>query len=956
MQRNIRWMRGCVVAGAAAAGVAGFVHARGGGALSSASPAGEVAAGTGPAVAPLSPRSFRLPLVFERNDGQTDPRVRFLARSAGCVAFFEPDRITLAVRPTRAASDATPSIAAAVGIRVVGGDAAASVEGLDLLPGRSNYLIGDDPAAWRTDIPQYARVLCRDVLPGTDVVHHGRSGALEFDLVVRPGADPAAIRLALDGVRDVRVAEATGDLLLGTASGDIALAAPVVYQERAGERLPIDGRYRVLPGNEVAFEVAAYDRDLALVIDPVVSFSTYLGGSAGDAFDGVAVDASGFVYGTGMTVSANFPTVGGVQSVLLGTGDTVIVKLDPATSAVVYSTYVGGALEEGANRIAVDPAGNAYVTGRTDSTNHPVVNAAQPAFGGGGSFFRQGDAFVSVLNAAGNGFVYSTYLGGSGNENGLGICVDAAGNASVIGRSDSSNFPVFRATQPLNAGSWDLFVTRFTSAGAVQFSTYLGGSGSENATYGGAGIACDAAGNVFVTAGTASANFPTVSALQPVKAGGDDAIVAKIDTVAPALRWSTYLGGSSLDGTSGIGLDGAGNVIVTGCTASLNFPTVNPFQASNAGGFDAFVSKFDPTGATLVYSTYLGGAGGEPFDGGNGNSDLAVDPAGSAYVVFPTRSANAPLVAPLQSVRRGPRDGYVAQLTPQGGLAFATYLGGTAEDAARAVAFGGGGVVCVSGYTFSVDFATLNPVQSGNAGANDVFLTCLTFNRSPVADAGDDVTVECAGPSGTSVTLDGSGSNDPDGQSLVYAWTATPAVAFDDASSVTPAATFPHGTTVARLAVSDGAGGTGDDTVTVRVVDTVPPAVTITAAPTSIWPPNHKMVRVAASIEASDACGPVTLVSVTASSSEPDDASGGGDGNTSGDTDGADGYTAPVDVTSSFAWSAAAAQFVGVVQLRAERAGGGAGRTYTLRVTVADAHGNQTQSSCAVVVEHDRGR
>ncbi|HEV8306236.1 MAG TPA: SBBP repeat-containing protein, partial [Methylomirabilota bacterium] len=464
----------------------------------------------------------RLPLAFEANRGQTDPRVDFLARGRGYTLFLTPTEAVLVLKATPGRSrPASPAegdavlgpAAGVVRMKLVGANSSPRVVGLDALPGRVHYFLGNDPTRWRTDIPTYARVRYDEVYPGVSLVYYGRQGQLEYDLVVAPGADPAPIRLAFEGAEGLAL-EAGGDLVVRTAHGELRLHAPVVYQEVQGTRVPVPARFTLVsepcPAAEchvapltVGVAVAAYDSRHPLVIDPVLIYSTFLGGSGADEGFGIAVDAAGSAYVTGWTASASFPTTAGALDTTFngGSADAFVTKLNSTGSALVYSTYLGGSGEDKSQAIAVDAAGNAYVTGWTDSSDFPTTAGAfQTALGGGR------DAFVAKLNPSGSGLVYSTYLGGSGNESNVdfspGIALDAAGNAYVTGGTSSSNFPTTAgAFQTSLGGSFDAFVTKLNPTGtALVYSTYLGGSGDDQ----GHGIQVDASGHAYVTGYTGS--------------------------------------------------------------------------------------------------------------------------------------------------------------------------------------------------------------------------------------------------------------------------------------------------------------------------------------------------------------------------------------------------------------------------------------------------------------------
>jgi hypothetical protein len=377
---------------------------------------------------------------------------------------------------------------------------------------------------------------------------------------------------------------------------------------------------------------------------------------------------------------------------------------------LVYSTYLGGSRNDGGQGIAVDNSGNAYVTGFTNSTDFPTMNPLQPTFGGGNY-----DTFVTKVNPTGSALIYSTYLGGSGEDYGVGIVVDSLGNAYVTGPTSSTNFPTMNPLQPAyGGGASDAFVAQLSPTGsALVYSTYLGGSDADYSS----GIAVNSSGNAYVIGLTFSTDFPTLNPLQPVNGGGGDAFVSQLNPTGSALVYSTYLGGSDFDNGNGIALDSSGNAYVTGETLSTNFPTMNPFQPTNAGGTDAFVAKFNPAGSTLIYSTYLGGSG---EDQGYG---ITVDSSGSAYLTGRTSSTNFPTMNPLQAANAGIRDAFVAKFNPAGSaLVYSTYLGGSGDDGAYGIAVDGSGNAYVTGYTFSTDFPTVNPLQAANAGIRDAFV------------------------------------------------------------------------------------------------------------------------------------------------------------------------------------------------------------------------------------------
>ncbi len=670
----------------------------------------------------------KLPLGFEENRGQTAPEVQFLSRGSGYALFFTPSEVLFSLGkpvacnradrgPLRGESEphATPEPPHVVRMRFLGSSLSPKAFGLDPLPGKSNYFIGNEPGKWRTGVVNYRRLRYRNLYPGVDVVYYGNQRHLEYDLVFSPGANPQSVRLSFEGIDRLELDDA-GDLILHTQLGDLRQGRPAIFQEIGGKRRSVAGHYVRTGRREVGFQVGGYDAQRRLIIDPVLSYSTYLGGSNVDNGFGIAVDSAGNAYIAGNTFSANFPTRNPIQAANGSPGsfgNAFVAKINAAGNALIYSTYLGGSGGEVANAVAVDAAGNAYVTGDTFSTNFPTQNPIQAANAG------LSDAFVTKISAAGNALAYSTYLGGGGGENGNGIAVDNAGNAYVTGSTNSLDFPIRNGIRATNAGLFDAFVTKINAAGtALVYSTYLGGSGSDV----GFGIALDNAGNAYVTGDTDSTNFPIQLPLQAVNAGVFDAFVTKINAAGTALAYSTYFGGSGSDVGFGIAMDGLGNAYVTGQTDSTNFPTKSPIQSAFGGVSDAFVAKINGAGIALVYSTYLGGS---DIDGGYG---IAVDGAGNAYVTGLTRSTNFPTQNAVQGANAGGyRDAFVTKINAAGtALPYSTYLGGGGDDRGYAIAVEGAGNTYVAGGTDSVNFPIRSAVQAAPGGRVDAFVAKLS--------------------------------------------------------------------------------------------------------------------------------------------------------------------------------------------------------------------------------------
>ncbi len=754
-------------------------------------PSSRVSVPVGAAEPPVLANYGKLPLSFEINRGQTDEAVKFLSRGKGYTLFLTSTDAVLSLRKGSAEPEAqVPRLVndrggtgvspvasgsplpqpAVLRMKLLGANPEARVTGIEELPGKSNYFIGNDPEKWRTNVPHYSKVSYEEVYPGIDLVYYGTDQQqLEYDFVVSPGADPKAIQLAVEGAEEIRV-DGDGDLVVETEGGEVRFHKPVVYQKEEPQRQYLDGRYVLDEANhEVSFEIAAYDASKPLIIDPVLSYSTYVGGSETDEGSGIAVDASGNAYVTGSTRSANFPVVSPFQSSNNGF-DVFVTKLNSSGNALLYSTYLGGSVSFGdfGGDIAVDSSGNAYVTGTTFSTDFPMANPFQAGLNG------TSDAFVAKLNADGSALLYSTYLGGSGTENpddpvDGGIAVDGLGNAYVTGTTFSTDFPTVNPLQAAHGGGIDdAFVTKLNPTGsALVYSTYLGGDGGESGT----SIAVDSSGNAYVTGSTFSTDFPTASPIQATIGGNDDAFVTKLNAAGSAIVYSTYLGGTQREQGSGIAADSSGNAYVTGQTDSTDFPIQNPFQAAFGGGGvaflgDAFVTKLNAAGNALVYSSYLGGSSDDI------GRSIAVDASGNAYVSGFTLSTDFPTASPIQpAFGGGLRDIFVTKLnTPGNTLLFSTYLGGTGDDLGSGIALDAASNAYVTGFTGSTDFPTtpgaFQTSLAGVAGGLDAFIAkispaaltlepaSLTFADQAVGTTSVPQTVSVTNVTGGALTID----------------------------------------------------------------------------------------------------------------------------------------------------------------------------------------------------------
>lgn len=807
----------------------------------------------------VSATMMGMPLQFEANHGQVDGQVKFLSRGSGYTLFLTPTESVMVLQQREATSqpsgghdqlateEPAPIKQSVIRMKLEGANPSPTIDGMEQLPGIVNYFIGNDPEKWRTKIPTYAKVQYKEAYPGIDLAYYGNQGKLEYDFIVAPGADPNQIKLAFEGASEIKVA-ASGDLLLTTALGDVKLQKPIVYQlEKDGHKTLVTGNYMASPKapNAVGIQLAAYDHSKPVVIDPVLNYLTYLGGKMPDYNPSIAVDSGENAYIAGLTASLDFPAT-------LGSVDPTF-NANPNCPSITVT-----------NTTCIDP----------------IITSVN----------LNNDIFVVKLNPTATGILYATYLGGTGWESAVPtppIAVDSAGSAYVAGQTRSGDFPVtpgafqtaFHPCPPPNQApancSADGFVAKLDPAGStLAYSTYFGGSGGDVIQ----GLVVDLLGNAYVTGDIRSSDFPiTPGAFSATTVTG---LLAKLNPTGSGLVWSTRLAysGSSFFSSSNLALDSVGNVIVVGGAQGTVTPIVNPVQSVQGGDWDAFVWKFNPTGSSLLFSTYLGGVGREwaygvavdasdnifvagytessnfptspgAFDsslggtrdtfvtklmpsgspivystylGGSGiecslgRCDVKADLAGHAYVAVDTISSDFPLANPIDSSFSNVEVA-VAKIKPDGsGLVYSSYLGGTAGEGRPSISLGPDGALYVTAYTNSTNLpVTPGVIQPTLSGHEEIFVAKIT--DKPIANAGPDQSV----PEGMLVTLDGTGSS---GGSLTYIWTqvAGPPAALGGATSAHPTFSAPPvspagGTVTFELVVCEGTSSNCSDPDTVNV-------------------------------------------------------------------------------------------------------------------------------------------
>ncbi len=702
-----------------------------------------------------------LPLVFVPNQGQLDPQVSFAARGLGGALFFTSREVVL-VLPERSARlsppqrEPEPARARVARVQFVGASRAPRIRGTGPLPGVVHAFHGRDPARWRSHLPAFAAVTYEDLYPGVALRYEARTGGIKATYTLAPGADPARIRWRYLGgtprldTTGRLVVELEGREAAAGAGARLTEQAPVAWQESPSGRTPVRVRY-ALAGGAVGFVLPdGWDPARPLVLDPVLTYSTFLGGSAEDVGYHAAVDATGAVFVVGYTLSVNFPTLDpfdptcGTDGTCNGavSHDAFVAKLDPTVSgaaSLLFSTYLGGSGSDYGVRAARDGGGNVYVVGLARADFPTTANAFQQVFGGGAG----ADAFLTKLSPDGSALLYSTYLGGSSGDGAWGLALNGA-VAEVAGQTLSTDFPITPGALDstcgtdgsCNGGASDAFLARVNTAASgvasLAYATFLGGSGQDQ----GYDVSRDGAGNVYLSGRTASTDFPLVNASQASNGGGFDAFVAKLDAAGSSLGYATYLGGSGYEDAYTIALDTGGRVHAVGTTSSADFPTTaSAWQLAFGGGpYDAYYARLDPGapgGSPPLYSTYLGGSADDEGFG------LTLTASGRAYLGGFSLSTDYPVTAgAYQVANAGAYDAFLTKLdsglSGASSLLYSTYFGGLSSDAIFGLALDASENVQVVGQTFSTNLPTVGAYQAAQAGGSDVFFAKLDGSAVPV--------------------------------------------------------------------------------------------------------------------------------------------------------------------------------------------------------------------------------
>ncbi|MFX0064440.1 MAG: SBBP repeat-containing protein [Candidatus Hermodarchaeota archaeon] len=680
-----------------------------------------------------SPQTARLPFTgFIQNLGQlSDDTIQYYCSMNGLSVGFSSSRITFASK----SEEDTEIVSFSV---TFPGSSSIIPVGCGKTRHSINYFYGEFQL---TNVPTYKEIRYKDLYPGIDLRYYMSNQNLKYDFVVHPGADPNLITVQVSESMNLIIRDQSVSLQSRNPSDCVWFqdAALHVYQDN-GRTISSQFIPKTVDSNTYGFQLGSFDPTHLLIIDPLLLiFSTYLGGSDFDMAYDIAVDTDGNSYITGWTYSTDFPVVNPFIDHRSVTYDVFVTKLNATGNGLVFSTYLGGNNIDYAYGIVVDTEGNSYITGETDSSDFPTKNAYQSTRNG-----VYNDAFVTKLNATGNGLIFSTYLGGTNRDCCHTIRVDAAGNSYITGYTESTDFPTKNAYNNTNAGGRDAFVTKLNATGTgLVFSTYLGGILDDY----GYGVAIDTEGNSYIVGATSSSDFPTKNAYNSTHAGGQfDAFVTKLNNTGNGLVFSTFLGGTSHDNGIEIALDATGNIYIVGDTVSDNFPMLNAYDNVIGVEQDAYVAKLNATGTGLVFSTYLGG---DEFEN---VFDIVVDADGNSYIIGQTLSSDFPTYNAYNSTFSGNYDVFITKFNATGhgpgtGLVFSTYLGANESDIGHGIAVDINGNCYITGYTVSSNFPSKNAYNSTHSGGGDAFVAKLFLDIPP--------SIELISPTNNSIQVAG---------------------------------------------------------------------------------------------------------------------------------------------------------------------------------------------------------
>lgn len=686
-------------------------------------------------------------LSFVPNQGQYSDLVRFRADAGGAIVWFLENEVFYhfvhQIEPPDHTSELTrfgydvPAQPDSIEYRLVrvsfvGANPHPVLSGRSTTGRESNFFLGDDPAEWRPGVQHFNEIVYDEMYDGIDLVYRANGSLLEYDFEVARNADPSLVQVRLDGQNDMYV-DSEGQLVVVTDFGTFVELKPVVYQLDGDSRRPVAAEFQITDENTFGFAFPdGYDPGLPLIIDPVLEYSTFLGGSTNDYCRAVSLDPDGNLYATGYVTSVDFPLENAYDSTYNGGGtasyDIFVCKVSPFGDSLIYSTYLGGAGDDRGYAIRTTDAGSAYLTGRSNSTDFPTVSALQPVNAG------DNDIVIVKLDASGQALEYSTYFGGTGSDAAGGIEVDAAGSVYLVGNTESADFPV--AGAPFDnslGGTRDGYVAKFDGdLQSVSYCTLVGGSDTDAAS----DLCVDGSGTAYIVGYTVSSDFPTANAWDATFGGGTsagDVFVSALNAAGDGLLYSTYVGDTDDEAGLSIDLDADLNAVVTGYTKSAGFPTEAAFDSVFGGVIDAFLFKLNSTGDSLIFSTFLGG----------NNSDIAsylgLDSDGRMFLIGHTTSNDFPVADAIDSIRSSQMDVFVTCFAAPGdSLVYSTFLGSGAYDFGYSIAVDTGSNAFIGGYTGSALFPTVNAIQDTLAGAYDIFLGRIAINPYVCVDSDGD--------------------------------------------------------------------------------------------------------------------------------------------------------------------------------------------------------------------------
>lgn len=650
-------------------------------------------------------------LNFQPNLGQIDSDVKFICKGLNYTLFFKTNEFIFK------SFDYSSKKRHFLKYKLLN-SICTTIEGLNNTKTRYNYFKGNNENKWICNIISYEKIKYHNVYNNIDLIYYNNGRNIEWDFILYPGSNPEDIKIEFPLKTNMNLDD-EGNILVHINSNIMTIKKPYIYQNINNKIHPIDGSFNLSKSNIVSFNIDSYDLDHNLIIDPVLSYSTFLGGTGDDQIYGIALDSNKDIYVTGFTNSADFPTVNPIYS-YKGDYDVFITKIDSSGSFIIYSTYISGTFDEWANDICVDSSGNAYVTGFTKSSDFPTKDPIQSTKLGVKS------AFLTKLDSTGSSLIYSTFIGGNKDDEAKSMALDSNNNVYLIGITDSTNFPLISPYQSTISNYNSAFICKVASSGnSLLYSTYLGGASIDE----GYDITLDSNNNMYLTGTTYSSDFPTKNPIESSLSGQRSAFITILSADGSNLIFSTFLGGSGADDSNSIVIDNNNNIFIAGTTFSSDFPLVNPIQNTKSGFFSAFVCKIASGGTHIIFSTYLGGSG---FDYAYAiDLDSEYNPYISGFSTssdFPTVDSVGPVISPTGL--------YITKIQSDGSsILFSSLL---TYASGNALTLDSDNTIYVAGTTDQSAFPTVNPLQSTYAGNNDSFILKITQDTATTTTRGYD--------------------------------------------------------------------------------------------------------------------------------------------------------------------------------------------------------------------------